>query len=80
MGSVRSPKQKAPRGGGPERLTSRLSELAGLILAAQKRLLNSLARFSGPLFLVDSGIRTPNGFLLHLLHLLRVALRATISG
>jgi hypothetical protein len=35
----------------------RLSELAGLILAAQKRLFNRLAQFSDPLILVESGIR-----------------------
>ena len=36
MGSVRSPKQKAPRGGGSERLETRLSELAGLVLAERE--------------------------------------------
>lgn len=38
-------------------------------------LFNFRAQFSDPLFLVGSGIRTPNGLLLHLL---RVALRATL--
>ena len=46
-------------------------------LAGQNKLFNQLAQFSDPLFLVRSGIRTPNGLLMHLL---RVALRATISG
>jgi hypothetical protein len=36
MGSIRAQKQKAPRGAGPERLTTRLSELADLVLAGQK--------------------------------------------
>jgi hypothetical protein len=47
-----------------------------MVLAVQKRLFSSLSQFSHALFLVESGIRTPNGLLLHLL---RVALRATIS-
>jgi hypothetical protein len=42
---------------GSERLATRLSELAGLVLAGQKGLFNSLAQFSDPLILVESGIR-----------------------
>jgi hypothetical protein len=42
-----------------ERLTAQLSELTGLLLAGQKRLLIKLAQFSDPLFLVGLGIRTP---------------------
>ena len=40
-----------------ERRTTRLSELAELVLAAQKRLFNRLAQFSDSLILVESGIR-----------------------
>ncbi len=45
-------------------------------LAGQKRLFYQLAHFSDPLFLVGLGIRTPRRLLLHLL---RVALRATFA-
>jgi len=42
---------------GSERLTTRLSELAGLVLAVQKRLFNQLAQFSELLLLAGSGIQ-----------------------
>jgi hypothetical protein len=62
---------------GSERLTTRLSELAGLVLAGQKGLFNSLAQFPGPLFLVGSGIRTDGQ---ENPSLLRVAPHATLGA
>jgi hypothetical protein len=50
--------------------------LKNAFMAAQKGFFNSLVQFSVPLVFGESGIRTSNGLLMHLL---RVALRATIS-
>lgn len=57
LGGIRTPQRKPRVLWAPERLVTRLSELAGLGLAAQKGLYEQPAQFSDPPFWVGLGIR-----------------------